>query len=141
MFIGQVARGMRERGAFQEMDYRALFGSTAKWATEIDDPARIPEIVSRAFHVAMQGRPGPVVIAIPEDMLTETAGVADALRVDPVDIWPGPPQMGQLQASAGRREKPGRHCRRFGLEQRGLRCAGALRGRIRLASCRRHSAA
>ncbi len=97
MFIGQVARGMKERGAFQEMDYRALFGSTAKWAVEIDDPARIPEIVSRAFHVAMQGRPGPVVIAIPEDMLTETAGVADALRVEPVEIWPGPPQMERLQ--------------------------------------------
>ena len=58
LFIGQVGREMRERGAFQEMNYRALFGSTTKWATEIEDPARIPEIVSRAFHVAMQGPDG-----------------------------------------------------------------------------------
>src|SRR5674476_785677 len=65
VFVGQVARGMREREAFQELDYRAVFGSIAKWATEIDDPARIPELVSRAFHTACQGRPGPVVIALP----------------------------------------------------------------------------
>ena len=56
---------MRNREAFQELDYRAVFGSIAKWATEIDDPARIPEIVSRAFHTACNGRPGPVVIALP----------------------------------------------------------------------------
>src|SRR5918911_4359864 len=77
VFVGQVAREMRDREAFQELDYRAVFGSMAKWATEIDDPARIPEIVSRAFYVATTGRPGPVVIALPEDMLTETASVAD----------------------------------------------------------------
>src|SRR5579863_10238416 len=52
MFVGQVARDMREREAFQELDYRAVFGSMTKWATEIDDPARVPEIVSRAFHTA-----------------------------------------------------------------------------------------
>ena len=62
---------MREREAFQELDYRAVFGSIAKWVVEIDDPARLPELVSRAFHVATSGRPGPVVIALPEDMLTE----------------------------------------------------------------------
>ena len=71
MFVGQVAREMREREAFQELDYRAVFGTMAKWATEIDDPARIPELVSRAFYTAMNGRPGPVVVALPEDMLTE----------------------------------------------------------------------
>ncbi len=71
LFVGQIERGMREREAFQELDYRQVFGGLAKWATEIDDPARIPEIVSRAFHVATSGRPGPVVIALPEDMLTE----------------------------------------------------------------------
>ena len=60
LFVGQVARDMREREAFQELDYRAVFGTIAKWVTEIDDPARIPEIVSRAFHVATQrpARPG-----------------------------------------------------------------------------------
>jgi acetolactate synthase-1/2/3 large subunit len=58
MFVGQVARDMREREAFQELDYRAVFGAMTKWTTEIDDPARVPEIVSRAFHTAANGRPG-----------------------------------------------------------------------------------
>ena len=75
LFVGQVAREMREREAFQELDYRAVFGTMAKWATEIDDPARIPEIVSRAFYTATNGRPGPVVIALPEDMLIERVAV------------------------------------------------------------------
>ena len=83
MFVGQVAREMREREAFQELDYRAVFGTMAKWVTEIDDPARIPEIVSHAFHVAMNGRPGPVVIALPEDMLMERVSVGDALAAEP----------------------------------------------------------
>ena len=78
MFVGQVARDMREREAFQELDYRAVFGSMTKWATEIDDPARVPEIVSRAFHTAANGRPGPVVVSLPEDMLTERVAVGDA---------------------------------------------------------------
>ena len=78
LFVGQVGRDMREREAFQELDYRAVFGTIAKWVTEIEDPKRIPELVARAFSVATSGRPGPVVIALPEDMLTETAQVADA---------------------------------------------------------------
>ncbi len=97
LFVGQIERGTRERGAFQEMDYRAFFGSTAKWATEIDDAARIPEIISRAFHAAMQGRPGPVVIALPEDMLRDLANVGDAPFVEPVVTWPGLTQMADLQ--------------------------------------------
>lgn len=97
LFVGQVAREMKEREAFQELDYRAVFGTIAKWATEIDDPARIPEIVSRAFHVATSGRPGPVVIALPEDMLTETAAVADASPYAPVETHPGLAQMAELQ--------------------------------------------
>ena len=64
---------MREREAFQEVDYRAAFGPLAKWATEIDDADRIPEIVARAFAVALSGRPGPVVVALPEDMLSGPA--------------------------------------------------------------------
>ncbi|NDC58072.1 MAG: thiamine pyrophosphate-binding protein [Alphaproteobacteria bacterium] len=71
LFIGQVARADRSREAFQEVDYRAFFGPIAKWADEIDDPARTGEFVRRAFRVAMQGRPGPVALALPEDMLTE----------------------------------------------------------------------
>src|SRR6201993_2667065 len=78
LFVGQVARDMKEREAFQELDYRAVFGSMTKWATEIVDPARGPEIVSRAFPVAANGRPGPVVVAIPEDMLIERVSVSDA---------------------------------------------------------------
>jgi acetolactate synthase-1/2/3 large subunit len=97
LFVGQVERAMRGRGAFQEMDYRAMFGSTTKWATEIETPAQIPEIIQRAYHVSMQGRPGPVVIALPEDVLTELAETADAPRVEPASIWPGLTQMAELQ--------------------------------------------
>ena len=59
LFVGQIERGMREREAFQEMDYRAVFGTQAKWVTEIDQVERIPELISRAFHVATSGRPAP----------------------------------------------------------------------------------
>ncbi len=106
MFVGQIENGMRGRGAFQEMDYRAFFGSTAKWVTEIDDPARIPEIVSRAFHVAMQGRPGPVIIALPEDVLIERAAVAAGPRVEAIETWPGQTQMAELQKRIWAAKKP-----------------------------------
>src|SRR5579875_1466258 len=68
LFVGQVERGMRHREAFQELDYPEAFRGLSKWAVEIDRAERIPEIVARAFRVAMQGRPGPVVVALPEDM-------------------------------------------------------------------------
>jgi acetolactate synthase-1/2/3 large subunit len=97
LFVGQIERSAREREAFQELDYRAVFGSMTKWTTEIDDPKRIPEIVSRAFHVAMSGRPGPVVIALPEDMLTECAEVTDAPRVSATPTAPGLSEMAELQ--------------------------------------------
>ncbi|MFN3827965.1 MAG: thiamine pyrophosphate-binding protein [Micavibrio sp.] len=71
LFMGQVGRADKGREAFQEIDVREVFGGLAKWATEIDDPARVPEIVARAFNVATSGRPGPVVVGLPEDMLTE----------------------------------------------------------------------
>ncbi len=74
LFVGQIARGHRDREAFQEVDFRAMFAPLAKWAAEIDDTARIPEYVCRAFHTAMSGRPGPVVLSLPEDMLS---GIAD----------------------------------------------------------------
>lgn len=98
LFVGQIERGMREREAFQEMDYRAVFGTQAKWVTEIDQVERIPELVSRAFHVATSGRPGPVVIALPEDMLVETAEVADAPRYEVIESAPTPAQLDELQA-------------------------------------------
>jgi acetolactate synthase I/II/III large subunit len=74
LFIGQVARSMRDREAFQEIEYRSMLGEVTKWVAEIDQPDRIPEIISRAFHVACNGRPGPVAISLPEDMLTEMTG-------------------------------------------------------------------
>jgi acetolactate synthase-1/2/3 large subunit len=97
MFVGQVARDMKEREAFQELDYKAVFGSMAKWVVEIDRAERIPEIVSRAFHVATQGRPGPVVIALPEDMLTDVVDVADAPPFAPAVMKPGADDMAALQ--------------------------------------------
>jgi acetolactate synthase I/II/III large subunit len=97
VLVGQVARAMRGRDAFQELDYRAVFGSMAKWATEIDDPAQIPEVMAHAFHIACQGRPGPVVIALPEDMLAERAVAGDAEKFDPVETWPGLTDMNRLQ--------------------------------------------
>jgi acetolactate synthase-1/2/3 large subunit len=106
VFVGQVGRDMREREAFQELDYRAVFGTMAKWATEIDDPARIPEIVSRAFHTACNGRPGPVVVALPEDMLRERMVVPDATAFQHVEAWPGPAEMRRLQAMLGAAKKP-----------------------------------
>ncbi|AXC51092.1 thiamine pyrophosphate-binding protein [Paracoccus suum] len=77
LFVGQIARSDRDRGAFQEVDYRAMFGGLAKWAAEIDDTARIPEYVARAFSLAMSGRPGPVVLALPEDMLSAEIDIPD----------------------------------------------------------------
>ena len=106
VFVGQIERGMRDREAFQEMDYRAIFGQAAKWATEIDDPARIPEILSRAFHVATSGRPGPVVIALPEDMLVELATVPDAPRYTPVDCGPTATQMAGLAERLAHAKSP-----------------------------------
>src|SRR6187397_2174047 len=97
LFVGQIAREMREREAFQELDYRAVFGTMAKWATEIDDPTRIPELISRAFYTACNGRPGPVVIALPEDMLVERVAVPDAPAFEPVETWPGLADMAKLQ--------------------------------------------
>lgn len=76
LFVGQVGTDMKGREAFQELDYRAVFGTMVKWAVEIDQVDRIPEIVARAWKTALTGRPGPVVVALPEDMLTSVTGVA-----------------------------------------------------------------
>ena len=87
-FVGQVGTDMVDREAFQEIDYRRMYGSAAKWAAQIDRVERIPEYVARAFRVALSGRPGPVVIALPEDILTATADVADAPCVEAVQAAP-----------------------------------------------------
>jgi acetolactate synthase I/II/III large subunit len=106
LFVGQVERGVRDREAFQELNYRAVFGSVAKWVTEIDDPARIPELVARAFHVATSGRPGPVVIALPEDMLTQPVAVADAPRYRRIGTSPAPEAVAQFQQALTAARRP-----------------------------------
>lgn len=80
LLIGQVSRVTRGREGFQEMDYKRVFGDMTKFVAEVDDPATLPEIVSRAFHIATSGRPGPVVLSIPEDVFGEVCTVADAPR-------------------------------------------------------------
>jgi acetolactate synthase-1/2/3 large subunit len=106
LFVGQVETGMREREAFQELDYRAVFGSMAKWTTEIDTPDRIPELVARAFRVAMQGRPGPVVVALPEEMLARATTAPDVPRVEPALAAPAPADLEALAGLLAEAERP-----------------------------------
>lgn len=106
LFIGQIERGMREREAFQEVDYRQMFGGIAKWVAEIDQADRVPEFISRAYHVATSGRPGPVVLALPEDMLVETAAVSQPPAWQQVETHPGLTQMAELQKRLWAAERP-----------------------------------
>ena len=106
LFIGQVDRAMREREAFQEIDYKAMFGSIAKWVVEIDRAERIPELIARAFRIAMQGRRGPVVVSLPEDMLTEIRTVRDAPVIVPAKSWPAPSDMARLQVLLSLAHRP-----------------------------------
>ncbi len=106
LFIGQIERGMREREAFQEVNYRQMFGEMTKWVAEIDDAARVPEFISRAWHVATSGRPGPVVLALPEDMLVEMAETAQPAPWSQVETYPGLTQMADLQKRLWAAERP-----------------------------------
>jgi acetolactate synthase I/II/III large subunit len=106
LFVGQVARGHLEREAFQEIDYRRMFGQMAKWVAQIDDAARIPEFVARAFQTATGGRPGPVVLALPEDMLTDAADVDDSWPYQPVTSYTSPMQMQAVRALLAEAERP-----------------------------------
>jgi acetolactate synthase I/II/III large subunit len=106
LFIGQIERGMREREAFQEVDYRQMFGGIAKWVAEIDHAERMPEFISRAYHVATSGRPGPVVLALPEDMLVEKAAVSQPPAWRQVETHPGLTQMADLQKRLWAAERP-----------------------------------
>src|SRR6202163_1012295 len=106
LFVGQVARGIRGREGFQEIDYAQVFGGLAKWAAEIDDARRIPELVARAFHVAMSGRPGPVVLALPEDMLRDEVDVADAPAAQRSAAHPGADELARLRALLAAAERP-----------------------------------
>jgi acetolactate synthase-1/2/3 large subunit len=103
LFIGQVGSDFVEREAFQEIDYRRMFGQMAKWVAQIDRADRIPEYVAHAFQAAASGRPGPVVLALPEDLLEQTADVEDAARYQPVRSAPSDAQIdriGRLLAEA-----------------------------------------
>ncbi len=106
LFVGQVGREMMEREAFQEMDFRRFFGQVSKWSAEIQDPGRIPELVSQAFHVATSGRPGPVMLSLPEDMLRELSGVGDARTYRAVQAHPGPGDMEQLRTMLMAAKRP-----------------------------------
>ena len=97
VFVGQVGGDFVDREAFQEIDYRRMYGSVAKWAAQIDRAERIPEYVARAYRVAMTGRPGPVVLALPEDMLSARATCADVSRVEPVDAAPDAAQVARTR--------------------------------------------
>ena len=106
LLIGQVARSMFEREAFQEIDFRQMFGPMSKWVAQIDDPARIPEMVSRAFHTAVSSRPGPVVLALPEDVQTERTAAEDGQRYREVQPHPGAEQMAGLRAMLEKSQRP-----------------------------------
>lgn len=106
LFIGQIDRSMRGRDAFQEVDYVQMFGGIAKWVAEIETPDRVPEMISRAYHVACSGRPGPVVLALPEDMLVAAADVPPLSRVKAVESHPGLAQMADLQKRLWAAKRP-----------------------------------
>ncbi|WP_095152186.1 thiamine pyrophosphate-binding protein [Pseudomonas sp. Irchel s3b5] len=106
LFIGQVARDQQYREAFQEIDFRQMFGPLAKWIVQIDDTSRIPELISQAFHRAVNGRPGPVVVALPEDMLTEMAEVTDAGPFKRVLMTPAAEQLASMQQLLEQSERP-----------------------------------
>ena len=110
LFVGQVAGDQRDREAFQELDYRQLFGpgtlGMAKWVGEVQQADRLPEYVSRAFHLAMQGRPGPVVVVLPEDMLTTLTTAAVLPRAVPARAWPAPGALRQLRAMLLQARRP-----------------------------------
>ncbi|MCB5204981.1 thiamine pyrophosphate-binding protein [Neorhizobium sp. T786] len=106
LFIGQVQRDAREREAFQEVEYRRAFTEFAKWVGEIDDARRIPEFVTRAFAIATSGRPGPVVLTLPEDMLVEEVEVPAAQHYMPVEAHPGPSQMQAFDALLKQAQRP-----------------------------------
>ena len=102
LFVGQVASDQRDREAFQEVDYRQMFGpgtlGMAKWVGEVHDADRLPEYIGRAFHTALQGRPGPVVLVLPEDMLTKPTTAPVLPRAAPAQCWPTPDALADLRS-------------------------------------------
>jgi acetolactate synthase I/II/III large subunit len=110
LFIGQVASDQRDREAFQEVDYRQMLGpgtlGFAKWVGEVHDPARLPEYIARAFRTALQGRPGPVVLVLPEDMLRASTHAAVLPRVEPALAWPAPGALREVRTMLLAAQRP-----------------------------------
>ncbi|WP_017345970.1 thiamine pyrophosphate-binding protein [Pantoea sp. A4] len=106
LLIGQVARQDMDREAFQEIDYRRMFGEVAKWVAQIEDASRIPEYVNRAWATATAGRPGPVVLVLPEDMLTDETQVADLPAWTPVVTLPGTADVQRISDALETAERP-----------------------------------
>lgn len=106
LFIGQVPGKFVERESFQEIDYRRMFGPMSKWVAQIDRADRVHEYVSHAFHLATSGRPGPVVLALPEDMLTENATVAEVARYQVVQASPAAGDMEKLRGLLAQAQRP-----------------------------------
>jgi acetolactate synthase-1/2/3 large subunit len=110
LFVGQVASDARDREAFQELDYRAVFGPNsggfAKWVGEVQSADRLPEYVARAFHIALQGRPGPVVLALPEDMLRTRTAAPVLPRIEPARAWPAPEALRETHRLLLAAERP-----------------------------------
>ena len=106
LLIGQVGSDFVEREAFQEVDFRRMYGQMAKWVASIDRVERIPEYLSHAYHCAMSGRKGPVVLALPEDMLTQTAAAADTDPYQEVAAHPGAGDIAKLRAMLAAAERP-----------------------------------
>lgn len=106
LFVGQVGNEFVEREAFQEIDYRRMFGQMAKWVAQIDRVERIPEYIAHAFQVATSGRPGPVVLALPEDCLSAQASVADTRAYSPVQASPSTAQIEELSTRLAQAKRP-----------------------------------
>ena len=106
LFVGQVQRNARGREAFQEVEFRQLFAPIAKWVAEIESADRIPEYVLRAFQIATSGRPGPVVLSLPEDMLAEPSAAADTEAFRPVQAAPGDDDLALVRAELERASQP-----------------------------------
>ncbi|WPB58423.1 thiamine pyrophosphate-dependent enzyme [Xylophilus sp. GOD-11R] len=106
LLIGQVGRDVAEREAFQEIDYRRMFGPLCKWVAQIDEASRVSEFLARAYSVAMSGRPGPVVLALPEDMLTDSAFALTVPRVEVARAHPAPSAMAHLRELLAQASRP-----------------------------------
>jgi acetolactate synthase I/II/III large subunit len=106
LLVGQIARRTADRETFQEVDYRQMFGPLAKWVAQVDHAERVPEYLARAFHVAASGRPGPVVLALPEDMLTDAVAAADAAPYAASQAAPEPADLARLRRLLEAAERP-----------------------------------